>query len=69
MFFVDRMIVKEIDMEAFSKRDGKLEPIASQLKTLIIFFLESEVKKMQIMIDEQMNEAVFFKKSLWYILL
>ncbi|XP_077199485.1 cohesin subunit SA-2-like isoform X2 [Paroedura picta] len=38
-----RLIVQEIDMEAFSKRNGKLEPIASQLKTLIIFFLESEL--------------------------
>ncbi|XP_015266465.1 PREDICTED: cohesin subunit SA-2-like [Gekko japonicus] len=38
-----RLIVQEIDMEAFSKRNGKLETIASQLKTLIIFFLESEL--------------------------
>ncbi|XP_048348678.1 cohesin subunit SA-2-like isoform X1 [Sphaerodactylus townsendi] len=38
-----RLIVQEIEMEALSKSNGKLEPIASQLKTLIMFFLESEL--------------------------
>ncbi|XP_053161629.1 cohesin subunit SA-2-like isoform X2 [Hemicordylus capensis] len=38
-----RLIVQGIETEAFSKRNGKQEPIASQLKTLIIFFLESEL--------------------------
>ncbi|XP_061482984.1 cohesin subunit SA-2-like isoform X2 [Rhineura floridana] len=41
-----RLIVQEIEMEGFSKRNkfcSKWEPVASQLKTLIIFFLESEL--------------------------
>ncbi|XP_054830772.1 cohesin subunit SA-2-like [Eublepharis macularius] len=38
-----RLIVQETEMEAVSKRSGKQEPNASQLKTLIIFFLESEL--------------------------
>ncbi|XP_062982391.1 cohesin subunit SA-2-like isoform X2 [Elgaria multicarinata webbii] len=38
-----RLIVQEIEMKGFAKRNGKQEPVVNQLKMLIIFFLESEL--------------------------
>ncbi|KAJ6667494.1 hypothetical protein lerEdw1_016615 [Lerista edwardsae] len=43
-----RLILQGIEVNASSKENGKPEPITNQLKTLIIFFLEGEVKKMHI---------------------
>ncbi|KAJ7319659.1 hypothetical protein JRQ81_019170 [Phrynocephalus forsythii] len=38
-----RLIVQETRMDVSAGRSGKLEPIASQLRTLIIFYMESEL--------------------------
>ncbi|XP_066477866.1 cohesin subunit SA-2-like isoform X2 [Tiliqua scincoides] len=38
-----RLIVQGIEVEATSEGNGKLKPIASQLKTLISFYLEGEL--------------------------
>uniref|UniRef100_A0A6J0TXW5 Cohesin subunit SA n=1 Tax=Pogona vitticeps TaxID=103695 RepID=A0A6J0TXW5_9SAUR len=38
-----RLIVQETGMDVCTRRDGKPEPIASQLRTLIIFYMKSEL--------------------------
>ncbi|XP_034971500.1 cohesin subunit SA-2 isoform X2 [Zootoca vivipara] len=42
-FLYNSLIIQEIEIEAFSKSNAKWEPIASQLRALIDFFLESEL--------------------------
>uniref|UniRef100_A0A803TTX5 Cohesin subunit SA n=1 Tax=Anolis carolinensis TaxID=28377 RepID=A0A803TTX5_ANOCA len=41
--FYNRLLIQESEMDSFANRNGKWEPVASQLRTLIIFFLESEL--------------------------
>ncbi|KAH0624655.1 hypothetical protein JD844_032328 [Phrynosoma platyrhinos] len=43
LMLMSQLIVQETEMDSFVKRNGKWEPIASQLRTLLIFFLESEL--------------------------
>ncbi|XP_015743402.1 cohesin subunit SA-2-like [Python bivittatus] len=50
-----RLIIQEIESESFAKNNGKQEPITSQLKTLILFFLESELH----------NHVTYLVDSLW----
>ncbi|KAM3836896.1 cohesin subunit SA-2-like isoform 3-T3 [Vipera latastei] len=50
-----RLIIQEIEPESFTKTNGKQEPITSQLKTLIVFFLESELH----------NHVTYLVDSLW----
>ncbi|XP_053240051.1 cohesin subunit SA-2-like isoform X3 [Podarcis raffonei] len=44
LMLMSHLIVQEIEIEAFSKSNAKWEPNSSQLRALIDFFLESEVK-------------------------
>ncbi|XP_039175541.1 cohesin subunit SA-2-like isoform X2 [Crotalus tigris] len=50
-----RLIIQEIEPESFTKTNGKQESITSQLKTLIVFFLESELH----------NHVIYLVDSLW----
>ncbi|KAG8137415.1 hypothetical protein E2320_004654 [Naja naja] len=50
-----RLIIQEIETESFTKTNGKQELITSQLKTLIVFFLESELH----------NHITYLVDSLW----
>uniref|UniRef100_A0A670XYY1 Cohesin subunit SA n=1 Tax=Pseudonaja textilis TaxID=8673 RepID=A0A670XYY1_PSETE len=50
-----RLIIQEIETESFTKTNGKQELITSQLKTLIVFFLESELH----------NHVTYLVDSLW----
>nr|XP_028583622.1 cohesin subunit SA-2-like isoform X3 [Podarcis muralis] len=44
LMLMSHLIIQEIEIEAFSKSNAKWEPNSSQLRALIDFFLESEVK-------------------------
>ncbi|ETE62852.1 Cohesin subunit SA-2, partial [Ophiophagus hannah] len=50
-----RLIIQEIETEPFTKTNGKQELITCQLKTLIVFFLESELH----------NHITYLVDSLW----
>ncbi|XP_058042644.1 cohesin subunit SA-2-like isoform X2 [Ahaetulla prasina] len=50
-----RLIIQEIETESFIKTNGNQERITSQLKTLIVFFLESELH----------NHVTYLIDSLW----
>ncbi|XP_070607004.1 cohesin subunit SA-2-like isoform X2 [Erythrolamprus reginae] len=51
----NRLIIQGIETESFNKTNGNQELITSQLKTLIVFFLESELH----------NHVTYLIDSLW----